>query len=779
MRALVIGSDLPRLAATRLLSLVSPRAYVGPLAPIQLREIPAPAIPAPDWAVVRTRLCGLCGSDYKQVFMNGSFDNPMTAMISWPQVLGHEVVGVIDEVGPGVTQRQIGERVVLNPWLSCATRGLPPCDWCEEGDLAQCLNTALGSAAPGIHTGNSATATGGFAPRVPAHESQWIPIPDAISDDAAVLADPFSVSLHAILRTPPPPGATVLVYGVGTLGLLAIAILRALRPDVRVLAVARFDHQARLAEKFGAERVLRHEPPLAVIEGVASACGAEIARAVARPADAARWRRRNLRHRVGARDLRGRSADRKHPRQHRGARRRAAAPLRVDAALLQGDLDRRLERLRDRGVRRPPPARDRMVLRVPAHEADRRHRDHHPPLRARGLPRRIHDLLCARREQRREGAVRPLRRGDFAMSRRLLMGIDLGGGSVRCALLDAETGACSASALAFHSDAAEGTSGLGYEIDTDELWKTVGQASRGALARANASPTEVAGVAVTAMRFASVLLDAAGEVLFAVPNRDARSIGESHRIATEHGEAVLTATGMWPLPIQAAPRLAWLRSARPELFERATTLLSLSDWLNFRLCGRRITDYSQAGCTGVFDLRRREWNQDLIDAFELPRALFPEARPSGERIGALSAHAARELGLAPGTPVALGGGDTRCGLFGAGAIADGDVGLVAGTTAPLERVLAEPVIDAEGRLRSGHHAVLGRYVLEANAGPIGEGLAWLARLLYPEEERAEERSPPRRRPRRSARPRCSRTSARWSPTTAHPRSPSPRSRSRT
>ena len=278
MRALVFDSDLPRLVATRLLSALTPRAFVGPLAPIRLREIPAPALPAPDWAVARTRLCGLCGSDYKQVFMNGGFDNPMTAMISWPQVLGHEVVGVIDEVGPGVTQRRIGERVVLNPWLSCATRGLPLCEWCEEGDLAQCLNFGRGHAAPGIHSGNSATATGGFAPRVPAHESQWIPIPDEISDDAAVLADPFSVSLHAILRTPPPPGGTALVYGAGTLGLLAIAILRLLHPHVRVLAVARFDHQARLAEKFGAERVVRHRPALAILEAVAEMCDAEIAR---------------------------------------------------------------------------------------------------------------------------------------------------------------------------------------------------------------------------------------------------------------------------------------------------------------------------------------------------------------------------------------------------------------------------------------------------------------------------------------------------------------------
>ena len=276
MQALLMQQSLGRLAATRLLSRLSPRAYVGALSPLQLREIAAPALPAPDWAVARTRLCGLCGSDYKQVFMNGAFDNPMTAMISWPQVLGHEVVGVIDEVGPGVTRRRVGERVVLNPWLSCAPRGLPPCEWCERGDYAQCLNFRAGVIEPGIHHGNSAQATGGFAPRLPAHESQCIPIPDGISDEAAVLADPFSVSFHAILHHPPPRDGIALVYGCGTLGLLAIAILRALFPGVRVLAVARFDHQAELARRFGAERVFDHAPPRAIIAGLAETLGVEL-----------------------------------------------------------------------------------------------------------------------------------------------------------------------------------------------------------------------------------------------------------------------------------------------------------------------------------------------------------------------------------------------------------------------------------------------------------------------------------------------------------------------
>jgi threonine dehydrogenase-like Zn-dependent dehydrogenase len=272
VQALVYEGDLARVAVTKLLGQLTRRAYVGPTAPMQLREVPAPALPGPDWVVLRTRLTGLCGSDYKQVFLEGSADNPMTALVSFPQVLGHEVVGVVESVGPAVRARRPGERVVLNPWLSCATRGLTPCAWCARGELAQCRNFATGRLAPGSQ------ATGGFAPLLPAHESQCIPVPDAVGDEAAVLADPFSVSLHAILHEPPPGSGTALVYGCGTLGLLAVAILRALHPGVRVLAVVRFAHQARLAERLGAHRVFAHRPVHALIEGVAADLGLDVQR---------------------------------------------------------------------------------------------------------------------------------------------------------------------------------------------------------------------------------------------------------------------------------------------------------------------------------------------------------------------------------------------------------------------------------------------------------------------------------------------------------------------
>src|SRR5438094_392618 len=213
MRALVCELSVPRQVVTSLLGRIDKRFFFGPFSPATLRELPEPELPAPDWVTIRTRLCGICGSDCKQMFLNGSMDNPMTAVISFPQVLGHEVVGTIERVGPGVRTRTAGERVVLNPWLSCAPRGIqPPCPACAEGQYSICRNFARGILPPGIHTGNSSKATGGFAPLVPAHESMCIPIPEGVSDEQAVLADPFSVSLHGIFKRPPAPGETALYF---------------------------------------------------------------------------------------------------------------------------------------------------------------------------------------------------------------------------------------------------------------------------------------------------------------------------------------------------------------------------------------------------------------------------------------------------------------------------------------------------------------------------------------------------------------------------------------
>src|SRR3954471_14302863 len=156
MRALVCDVNLPKQVVSGILGKLDRRFYFGPFSTTALKSLPDPELPAPDWLTLRTRLCGICGSDYKQLFLNGNMDNPMTALISFPQVLGHEVVGVVDRVGPGVSTRKPGDRVVLNPWLSCGPRGItPPCPECVRGQYSICRNFARGVIPPGIHTGNS------------------------------------------------------------------------------------------------------------------------------------------------------------------------------------------------------------------------------------------------------------------------------------------------------------------------------------------------------------------------------------------------------------------------------------------------------------------------------------------------------------------------------------------------------------------------------------------------------------------------------------------------
>jgi len=182
-------------------------------------------------------------------------------------VMGHEVVADVLALGPKARGLQPGQRVVLNPWLSCGPRGIePPCPACENGDYSLCWSFCDGDIKPGIHTGVSADVTGGYAELMAAHDSMLFAVPESVPDELAVFADPFSVSLHAITRHPPPRSGRVVVYGAGSLGLCAVAVLRALYPDVAVAVVARFDMQAELARRFGADKVLAHEPRLAVIE---------------------------------------------------------------------------------------------------------------------------------------------------------------------------------------------------------------------------------------------------------------------------------------------------------------------------------------------------------------------------------------------------------------------------------------------------------------------------------------------------------------------------------
>lgn len=277
MKAIEYRKSVPRYVATRALAARWPRAVTGGAGLVRLVDAPVRPLPTPRWVGVRPRLSGICGSDLATVTASGSaYFSPL---LSYPFVLGHETVGEVTRAGAAVDDLLVGARVVLEPALSCAVRGIaPPCGACAAGDDALCANVTRGDLSAGIQTGFCRDTGGAWSEEFVAHRRQLHRAPDDLPDEALVLAEPFACALHAALRVPPPSdGGTAVVIGCGTIGLLVVAALRALGSAARVVAVARHAHQEALARALGASAVAR-ERGAALRARIAEETGAEILR---------------------------------------------------------------------------------------------------------------------------------------------------------------------------------------------------------------------------------------------------------------------------------------------------------------------------------------------------------------------------------------------------------------------------------------------------------------------------------------------------------------------
>jgi threonine dehydrogenase-like Zn-dependent dehydrogenase len=243
MKALVVARKPARFASARIAGALAPGAGAK-WGPLHLDDVDEPSLPGPEWERVRPRLAGICGSDLATV--DGVAARYFEPIVSFPFVPGHEVVGETVD----------GRRVVLEPVLGCVARGINPvCAACAAGDLGNCERLAFGRIEAGLQTGFCCDTGGGWGTSMVAHRSQLHAVPDDMSDDAAVMVEPTACAVHGALRHPLAPGASVLVIGAGTLGLLTIAALRAFTQVGDIVVGARYSHQQRLARELGATTV--------------------------------------------------------------------------------------------------------------------------------------------------------------------------------------------------------------------------------------------------------------------------------------------------------------------------------------------------------------------------------------------------------------------------------------------------------------------------------------------------------------------------------------------
>ncbi len=229
----------------------------GNIAPLRLVNRQAPDLPGPGWTRVTPILSGICGSDLGLLLGRSSpYLSPMTSM---PFVPGHEIVGRTQDAVPGVPA---GSRVVIDPVLSCAARGTPECRWCAQGLQSRCDHITAGRISAGLQTGFCADTGGGWSRQLVAHASQLHVVPDDLPDERAVLVEPLACAVHSVRRVDVPSGATAVVVGAGTVGLLTLLALRELTQVGPVYVVAKHGHQKEKAKALGATAVI--EPRKAV-----------------------------------------------------------------------------------------------------------------------------------------------------------------------------------------------------------------------------------------------------------------------------------------------------------------------------------------------------------------------------------------------------------------------------------------------------------------------------------------------------------------------------------
>ena len=243
MKALQFSRKPLQYAASYVAGSVSPGkgAAYGPL---KLKDLDPPHLPGDGWVRIKPRLAGICGSDLATI--DGRSSRYFEHIVSFPFVPGHEVVADTDD----------GRRVVVEPVLGCVARGINPvCQSCAAGHLGNCERLAFGQIDAGLQSGFCCDTGGGWSTSMVAHRSQLHDVPDALSDEDAVMIEPTACAVHGALRARVPDGGLVVVLGAGTLGLLTIAALRAFTNAGTILAAARYPLQRTLAAELGADVV--------------------------------------------------------------------------------------------------------------------------------------------------------------------------------------------------------------------------------------------------------------------------------------------------------------------------------------------------------------------------------------------------------------------------------------------------------------------------------------------------------------------------------------------
>lgn len=319
------------------------------------------------------------------------------------------------------------------------------------------------------------------------------------------------------------------------------------------------------------------------------------------------------------------------------------------------------------------------------------------------------------------------------MSSRLL-GIDLGTTGIKATVFD-EHGSMIVSAYREYGISSP-RPGMA-EQDPSDWWKGLVQCTHELEERQPGVLGSVAGIGLCGQMHTHVYLDAHDEVLGpAITWMDQRSAGIVSGLAGDEGTAslIFDHTANSVAATYTAPNCLWVQRNQPDRWKSTSSILLAKDYLKWKLTGVKVTDYSDASGTMLFDVPGRRWSDQMFGLFGVPRQFMPESMPSDAIIGSIHASAARETGLRQGTPIINGASDNSAAALGAGMRDSGQATLIIGTAGVVSVCSDAPRPDPRHRVVCWNYCLPDRWINLGVTQTAGESLNWFRQAFDGGEE---------------------------------------------
>jgi len=268
-----------------------------------------------------------------------------------------------------------------------------------------------------------------------------------------------------------------------------------------------------------------------------------------------------------------------------------------------------------------------------------------------------------------------------------------------------------------------------------EWWNATIETIKESLKMADVKGREITGLAVDSQREAVVPIGRRGEELYNsliwLDNRTGSQTEEIRHLINQ--KKVRSITGVDINPIFSASKILWLKENVSKLFEEVVCFLCAKDYIIYKLTGEKVTDYSMASRTMLFDIKKRAWSEEICSALGIPISKLPPAKGSLTVVGEVSSEASKETLLPKGCPVVNGGGDRPCECLGAGVTQPGLVNIGTGTGSVIEVPISKPAIDMKGRVNCCCHVIPDTWEYEVIITTTGASLRWFRNTFGYEE----------------------------------------------